>query len=62
MTKTKKQTKMLMIDQLTKCKETIAKERDNIREILSEYEEIAGKGDETCELLGEAIDILSEQL
>lgn len=62
MKKTKIQTKMLMIDQLTKCKETIAKERDNIREILSEYEEIANKANEACESLREAIDILSEQL
>lgn len=57
----KKKTKDI-IAQISKCKQNIAKERDKLRELMADAEEICSNADEALYHIDAALDELSYRL
>ena len=55
-------TKQEIIESVQKSKDVIAKERDTLRDLISDAEEILWNGESAVEELERAVDILSEHL
>ena len=60
--KAKKPNKKTILTQINDAKRRIAKERDNLRSLIVELDEIEGDCDETIDALTEAADSLSRYL
>lgn len=58
----RKKSKAQILKEVRGCKSRIAKERDKLRDLTSELDEIINDCDEAVDYLGEAVDAISRYL